>query len=215
MSRPDGIKTVVNLSETHTPLAKEIYDARMEATGLAWIAFDGKTVKGSLIPKLREAMKEEENLPGNDKLAHLVSLVSRHVDGSALTQIEDALADYAAKKRSLRAAVLSGAADRDQLRQKLSEAAGALELALAKGVTSIDMALNDLAEAKPPREVDFETETAAEIFADIVNENVDAVKKSFTGLIGKGRIAVAFKNAEKDDVNHQHDGHRKVRTNKL
>ena len=215
MSRPDGIKTVVNLNETHTPLAKEIYDARLEATGLAWTSFDGKTVKGSLIPKLREAMKEEENLPGNDKLAHLVSLVSRHVDGSALTQIEDALADYVSKKRSLRAAVLSGAADRDELRQKLAEAAGALELALAKGVASIDMALNDLAEAKPPREVDFETETAAEIFADIVDENVDAVKKSFTGLIGKGRIANAFRNATKDDVNHQHDGHRKVRTNKL
>ena len=27
--------------------------------------------------------------------------------------------------------------------------------------------------------------------------------------------AVAFKNAEKDDVNRQHDGHTKVRTNKL
>ena len=40
-------------------------------------------------------------------------------------------------------------------------------------------------------------------------------KKSFTGLIGKGRIAAAFKNAAKDDVNHQHDGHRKFRTNKL
>ena len=87
--------------------------------------------------------------------------------------------------------------------------------ALADGVVSVDMALNEVIDAKAPSDNDFETETAAEIFADIVEENIDTVKKSFSGLIGKGRIAVAFKNAEKDDVNHQHDGHTKVRTNKL
>lgn len=77
------------------------------------------------------------------------------------------------------------------------------------------MALNEVINAKAPSDNDFETETAAEIFADIVEENIDTVKKSFSGLIGKGRIAVAFKNAEKDDVNHQHDGHKKVTANKL
>ena len=213
MAKPDGIQTIVSLSDIHTPLAKALYDARMNATDLAWFGMDNK-VKGSLIEKMREAMKEEETLPGNDKLANLVSLVSRHVDGAVRDEIDDALADYASKKRSLRAAVLSGADDHE-LRQKLAEAADRLERAVARGVESIDMAINDLADAKPPREDDFKTETAAEIFADIVSENIDAVKKSFSGLIGKGRIAVAFKNAEKDDVNHQHDGHKKVTANKL
>ena len=87
--------------------------------------------------------------------------------------------------------------------------------ALADGGVSVGMALNEVIDAKAPSDNDFETETAAEIFADIVIENIDAVKKSFSGLIGKGRIAVAFKNAEKDDANHQHDGHKKVTANKL
>ena len=95
------------------------------------------------------------------------------------------------------------------------QAADRLEHAVARGVEAIDLALNDVRDAKPPLEDNFETETAAEIFADIVNENIDAVKKSFTGLFGKGRIARAFVNAQNDDPNHQHDGHRKVRTNKL
>lgn len=105
--------------------------------------------------------------------------------------------------------------ERDELRLKLAKAADRLERAMANAVAAIDRALNDVAEANPPEEGLFATETAAEIFADIVDENLDTVKKSFTGLIGKGRIAVAFSNAEKDDVNHQHDGHKKVRTNKL
>ena len=214
MAKPDGIQTIVSLSDIHTPLAKALYDARMNATDLAWFGMDNK-VKGSLVEKMRKAMKEEESLPGNDKLANLVSLVSRHVGGAVKAEIDDALADYASRKRSFRAATLSGAADLDKLRENLVQAADRLERAVAKGVESIDMAINDLSDAKPPREDDFETETAAEIFADIVNENVDAVKKSFTGLIGKGRIANAFRNATKDDPNHQHDGHRKVRTNKL
>ena len=214
LAKPDGTRTLVHLSESQTPLAKALYDARINATDLAWIGMD-KKANGSLVEKMRAAMKEEETLPGNDKLAHLVSLVSRHVAGIAKDDIDDALADYASRKRSLRAATLSGAADLDKLREKLARAADRLERAVARGVESIDMALNDLAEAKPPREVDFETETAAEIFADIVNENIDSVKKSFSGLIGKGRIANAFRNATKDDPNHRHDGHRKVRTNKL
>ena len=214
LAKPDGTRTLVHLSESQTPLGKALYNARINATDLAWIGMD-KKANGSLVEKMRAAMKEEETLPGNDKLAHLVSLVSRHVAGIAKDDIDDALADYASRKRSLRAATLSGAADLDKLREKLARAADRLERAVARGVESIDMALNDLAEAKPPREVDFETETAAEIFADIVNENIDSVKKSFSGLIGKGRIANAFRNATKDDPNHQHDGHRKVRTNKL
>ena len=52
-------------------------------------------------------------------------------------------------------------------------------------------------------------------FLEVIHENIDAVKKSFTGLIGKGRIANAFRNAMKDDANHRHDGHKKVTTNKL
>ena len=214
LAKPDGTRTLVHLSESQTPLGKALYNARINATDLAWIGMD-KKANGSLVEKMRAAMKEEETLPGNDKLAHLVSLVSRHVAGIAKDDIDDALADYASRKRSLRAATLSGAADLDKLREKLARAADRLERAVARGVESIDMALNDLAEAKPPRETDFETETAAEIFADIVNENIDSVKKSFSGLIGKGRIANAFRNATKDDPNHQHDGHRKVRTNKL
>ena len=214
MAKPDGIQTIVSLSDIHTPLAKALYDARMNATDLAWFGMDNK-VKGSLVEKMREAMKEEETLPGNDKLANLVSLVSRHVDGAVRDEIDDAMVDYASRKRSFRAATLSGAADLDKLRENLARAADRLERAVAKGVESIDMAINDLADAKPPRETDFKTETAAEIFADIVSENIDAVKKSFTGLIGKGRIANAFRNATKDDPNHQHDGHRKIRTNKL
>ena len=214
LAKPDGTRTLVHLSESQTPLGKALYNARINATDLAWIGMD-KKANGSLVEKMRAAMKEEETLPGNDKLAHLVSLVSRHVAGIAKDDIDDALADYASRKRSLRAATLSGAADLDKLREKLARAADRLERAVARGVESIDMALNDLAEAKPPREDDFETETAAEIFADIVNENIDSVKKSFSGLIGKGRIANAFRNATKDDPNHQHDGHRKIRTNKL
>lgn len=213
MAKPDGIQTIVNLNDSRTPLAKALYNARMNATDLAWFGMDNK-VKGSLVEKMRKAMKEEETLPGNDKLANLVSLVSRHVDGADAAKIDDALAEYVAKKRSLRAAVLSGADDHE-LRQKLAEAADRLERALADGVVSVDMALNELINAKVPSDNDFKTETAAEIFADIVEENIDTVKKSFSGLIGKGRIAVAFKNAEKDDVNHQHDGHKKVTANKL
>ena len=172
-------------------------------------------VKGSLVPKLREAMQDEETLPGNEKLSHLVSLVSRHVDGDNAAKIDDALADYASKKRSLRAAVLSGAANQDELRQKLAEAASRLEHALADGLIAIDLALNEVIDAKAPRASDFKTETAAEIFADIVGENIASVKKSFSGFISKGKIGIAFKNAEKDDVNHQNDGHKKVRGNKL
>ena len=214
LAKPDGIKTLVHLSDSQTPLGKALYDARMDATGLAWIGMD-KKVKGSLVEKMREAMKEEESLPGNDKLAHLVSMVSRHVDGAAKAEIEDALADYASKKRSLRAATLSGSAGADALREALAKAADRLERAVAKGVESIDMALNDLTDAKPPAENDFSTETAAEIFADIVSDNIDAVKKSFSGLIEKGRLLMSFSNAEKDDVNHRHDGHRKTRTDRL
>ena len=195
------------------PEVKERF-ARFEMTGMAWVSMKGE-VKGTLIEKMREAMKEEETLPGNDRLAHLVSLVSRHVNGDAAAAIDEALAKYVSKKRSLRASVLSGVADCDKLRQELAEAVGKLELAVAKGVESIDLALNEIAEAQPPREGNFETQTAAEIFADIVNENIDSVKGSFSGLIGKGKIAIAFSNAKKDDVNHQDDGHRKERTNRL
>ena len=140
---------------------------------------------------------------------------TRHVNGDAAAAIDNALAKYVSKKRSLRASVLSGAADSDKLRQELAEAAGKLEFAVAKGIESIDLALNDIAEAKPPRENHFATETAAEIFADIVNENIDSVKGSFSGLIGKGKIAIAFSNAPKDDVHHRDDDHKKVRANKL
>ena len=214
LARPEGIQTLVDLSNRNTPLAKEIHDARLDVTGMAWVNDEGE-VKGTLITKMRDAMKEEMDLPGNDKLAHLLSLVTRHAHGPNSAQVDEALADYASKKRSLRAAVLSGAADRDELRQKLDAAADKLERAVANAVHAIDKSLNDVMEAEPPRENDFGTETAAEIFAEIVDENLDTVKKSFTGLIGKGRLAVAFSNAEKDDVNHQHDGHKKVRANKL
>lgn len=213
LAKPDGINTLVDLGNLENPLAQALYQARSDASDLVWIGNKGE-VKGSLVPKLREAMQKEETLPGNEEVSRLVSLVSRHVDGADAAKIDDALAEYVAKKRSLRAAVLSGADDHE-LRQKLAEAADRLERALADGVVSVDMALNEVIDAKAPSDNDFETETAAEIFADIVEENIDTVKKSFSGLIGKGRIAVAFKNAEKDDVNHQHDGHKKVTANKL
>ncbi|MBQ6926425.1 MAG: phosphotransferase, partial [Kiritimatiellae bacterium] len=214
LAKPDGLSTLGDLGNRSTPFAMEIYNARVKAMNLIWNGNKG-VVKGSLVPKLREAMKEEETLPGNEKLSHLVSLVSHHVDGDNAAKIDDALADYASKKRSLRAAVLSGAANQDELRQKLAEAASRLEHALADGLIAIDLALNEVIDAKAPRASDFKTETAAEIFADIVGENIASVKKSFSGLIGKGRIANAFRNAMKDDANHQHDGHKKVRGNKL
>ena len=44
------------------------------------------------------------------------------------------------------------------------------------------------------------------MFTDFAQQRVDE---------GKGKIGIAFKNAEKDDVNHQHDGHKKVTANKL
>ncbi|MBQ6925322.1 MAG: hypothetical protein IJQ73_11835, partial [Kiritimatiellae bacterium] len=213
LSKPDGLNTLVDLGSYSNPLAQALYQARSDASDLAWVGNNGK-VTGTLVEKLRKAMQKEETLPGNEEVSRLVSLVSRHVDGDSAAKIDDALADYVARKRSLRAAVLSGADDHE-LRQKLAEAADRLERALADGVVSVDMALNEVIDAKPPKANDFETETAAEIFADIVEENIDTVKKSFSGLIGKGRIAVAFKNAEKDDVNHQHDGHKKVTANKL
>ena len=203
----------MNLGNLENPLAKEIYKARSDASDMVWIGNNGE-VTGTLVPRLRKAMQDEENLPGNEELSHLVSLVSRHADADSAAKIDDALADYVAKKRSLRAAVLSGADDHE-LRQKLAKAADRLERALADAILAIDMALNEVINAKAPSAADFETETAAEIFADIVNENIDSVKKSFSGLIGKGLIANAFRNATKDDVNHKNDGHRKVRMNKL
>ena len=35
------------------------------------------------------------------------------------------------------------------------------------------------------------------------------------GTYNAGQIAIAFINSKKDDVNHQDDGHRKERTNRL
>lgn len=59
------------------------------------------------------------------------------------------------------------------------------------------------------------TSTAAEIFADIVDTNIDSVKKSFSGIIDKGKIVHAFNKATKENAKHTLDGHKKVRTNKL
>ena len=71
---------------------------------------------------------------------------------------------------------------------------------------------------------DFITMTAAEVFADIVHANMDAVMKCFGGkhLFGLGAIfgggmsiSSALKAAVKMDKDHQTDGHKKVSANKL
>jgi len=41
------------------------------------------------------------------------------------------------------------------------------------------------------------------------------VKGSFNSAIGKGKLALAFKKAVKDDVNHQKDGHQKAKATQL
>lgn len=135
--------------------------------------------------------------------------VNHHVTFRSLNTVE------ISTQRSLRAAVLSGSTDLDKLRQDLAKAVDNLEFAVIAGVQSIDLALNDVALAKPLDRTDFETSTAAEIFADIVDTNIDSVKKSFSNLLDKGKLVRAFNKAGKDNVNHQHDGHKKVRTNKL
>ena len=71
---------------------------------------------------------------------------------------------------------------------------------------------------------DFITMTAAEVFADIVHANMDAVMKCFGGnrLFGLGAIfgggmsiSSALKAAVKMDKDHKTDGHKKVSANKL
>ena len=87
--------------------------------------------------------------------------------------------------------------------------------AIADGMEGIQTALDDSHDAEPPDEDCFTTESAAEIFADIVEENFDAVKGSFNSAIGKGKLAIAFKKAVKDDLNHQNDGHQKAKATQL
>ena len=82
-------------------------------------------------------------------------------------------------------------------------------------MSGILTALDNAVIAPAPKDYEFNTVTAAEIFADIVDENVDSVKKSFSGITNKGKIVAAFNRAKKDNVNHTHDGHQRLNTNKL
>ena len=65
-------------------------------------------------------------------------------------------------------------------------------------------------------QIDFTTETAAEIFSDLVTTNFEAVKNAFTGsFFGPMKIGMAYKSAIGDDKKHMHDGHQKKKTNQL
>ena len=114
------------------------------------------------------------------------------------------------------AAESAGAAERaTQLRAELSGALDALLRTVVKGAEDIFKAINDSKVAEKPEAHAFETESAAEIFASIVNDNQDAVRKAFSGFWNQGKLKFAFSNALKDDKNHMTDGHQKVKTNKL
>ena len=113
------------------------------------------------------------------------------------------------------ASFASAGAPQNCARSSLGDAQNKLMRAIADGMEGIQTALDDSHDAEPPDEDSFTTESAAEIFADIVNENFDAVKGSFNSAIGKGKLAIAFKKAVKDDVNHQNDGHQKAKATQL
>lgn len=119
-------------------------------------------------------------------------------------------------KRRIRSAESSGASNRAaQLRVQLDSILNSLLEDIRVAVEVIQTAIDTAKEAQPPNENDFHTESAASIFASIVTENFDVVKKAFSGFWGAGKIGVAFKRAREDDKNHQTDGHRKLNTGKL
>ena len=215
LSRPGALAASNNLDPNKGGIAREMYDVRSQTMDLAWKGLDG-TIKGTLVTQMAEAIEAEKNLPGNDKLSHLVSLVSRHAFPDDAAKINGALARFADVKRRLRCAEASGADGRAaELRKELGDAQNKLMRAISDGMEGIQTALDDSHDAEPPDEDCFTTESAAEIFADIVNENFDAVKGSFNSAIGKGKLAYAFKKAVKDDVNHQNDGHQKAKATQL
>ena len=215
LSRPGAHAVSGSLDLGTGGIAREIYDVRSQTMDLAWKGMDG-TIKGTLVTQMAEAIEAEKNLPGNDKLSHLVSLVSRHAFPDDAAKIDGALARFADVKRRLRCAEASGADGRAaELRKELGDAQNKLMRAVSDGMEGIQTALDESHDAEPPDEDCFTTESAAEIFADIVNENFDAVKGSFNSAIGKGKLAYAFKKAVKDDVNHQNDGHQKAKMNQL
>ena len=215
LSRPGAIAASGSLDPKPGEISREIYDVRSQTMDLAWKGMDG-TIKGTLVTQMAEAIEAEKNLPGNDKLSHLASLVSRHAFPDDVAKINGALARFADVKRRLRCAEASGADGRAaELRKELGDAQNKLMRAVSDGMEGIQTALDESHDAEPPDEDCFTTESAAEIFADIVNENFDAVKGSFNSAIGKGKLAYAFKKAVKDDVNHQNDGHQKAKANQL
>ena len=120
-------------------------------------------------------------------------------------------------KRRLHGAEASGANARaDELRKELGDARNKLAFAVVLGVRNIQMAINEARKAKPPAGHHFETESAAEIFSDLVATNFEAVKNAFTGsFFGPMKIGMAYKSAISDDKKHMHDGHQKKKTNQL
>ena len=215
LSRPGAIAASGSLDPKPGEISMEIYDVRSQTMDLAWKGMDG-AIKGTLVTQMAEAIEAEKNLPGNDKLSHLASLVSRHAFPDDVAKINGALARFADVKRRLRCAEASGAEGRAaELRKELGDAQNKLMRTISDGMEGIQTALDDSHDAEPPDEDCFTTESAAEIFADIVNENFDAVKGSLNSAIGKGKLAYAFKKAVKDDVNHQNDGHQKAKANQL
>ena len=215
LSRPGAIAASGSLDPKPGEISREIYDVRSQTMDLVWKGLDG-TIKGTLVTQMAEAIEAEKNLPGNDKLSHLASLVSRHAFPDDVAKINGALARFADVKRRLRCAEASGADGRAAaLRKELGDAQNKLMRAVSDGMEGIQTALDESHDAEPPDEDSFTTESAAEIFADIVEENFGAVKGSFNSAIGKGKLAIAFKKAVKDDVNHQNDGHQKAKATQL
>ena len=193
-----------------------LYDARLKAYDL--IYREGQEFKGTLVDGINKAIGDEDYGAGNAKIEHLVSLITRHADEDYLPRIDKALAQVEDLRRRRISAKASGNAEREKtLSLELGNATMALIAALDEAHQDLFMAVNDGAGGirKPPREV-YRIDSAAKIFAQIVDNNEDAVVAAFTKWGGVS-LARAMENAKAADKKHlhDHDGHRRGAVNKL
>ena len=204
VAKPDAFKNINE--DPYVSMRSKIAD-------LAWDE-KGK-VTGTLADKIRMADKGEGIDGKKEDVAHLVSLVSRHAFPEDVTEIDTALAHYTDVKRRLQDVEKAGMTDRKEKLSKEKDAAlDKLLHAIANGVTNIFSDLNLVRFSEPPKKDDFETETAADVFSQIVNGNLEATKKALS-VTDAGRLVYAGRKATSNDKYHQHDGHKKVSTSKL